>query len=111
MKVTLVICLAALAAAAQDTQPPVISLDLTESQAKRYNKDTTHVGVGCKTVNGKHNSFCRSVSGTISDGYSYVERYSRTCEAGKADLTNCGLPNAHAYDHQDGPLKVTKTIR
>lgn len=117
MKVTLALCLVTLAAAAQDTQPPVISLDLTAIRsAVKYSPTATHIGVGCAKAAGAHNKYCRAVSGSITDhtalkpGYSYVTRYSRTCKAG-CTLTDCPLPNAHAYDHQQGTLPVKRVIR
>lgn len=107
MKLTLAIALVAAAAAAQDTQPPVISLDLANYQFKAYHPTAKHVGVGCSV----DKTLCRAARGTLKKGYSYVEKYSRSCPAGQSDITSCALPNAHAYDHQDGSLHVTKTIK
>ena len=45
MKVTLAIALVAVAAASQDTQPPVISLDLANYQFKAYHPKAKNVGV------------------------------------------------------------------
>jgi hypothetical protein len=86
---------------------PVIELDLSSYQAQEYSATQTHVGVGCAT----DSTLCRARAGNIRPGYSYVEKYSRSCPAGVADATTCALPNAHAYDHQDGSLTVTKTIK
>ena len=97
MKLTLAIALVAAAAAAQDTQPPVISLDLANYQFKAYHPTAKHVGVGCSV----DKTLCRAARGTLKKGYSYVEKYSRSCPAGRSDITSCALPNAHAYDHQD----------
>jgi hypothetical protein len=86
---------------------PRIELDLAGYQAQAYAPALKHVGVGCA----KDASLCRHAAGMIRPGYSYVEKYSRSCPAGVADAATCALPNAHAYDHQDGSLIVTKTVK
>jgi len=87
---------------------PVISLDLAGSvpvQEVKVN-EMGKTGVGCEV----HETFCRDAKGS-KNGKQYVSKYSRTCEAGAADAAACSLPNAHAWDHRDGNLKVTKVIK
>jgi hypothetical protein len=111
-----VFCLGAAGALAahQDTAPPVISLDLeamddgasARASHVEYSPSTFKIGVGCS----RNVALCRQKSGTVQ-GFSYVEKYSRTCDVGIADATNCYPPDAHAYDHQEGSVSVTKTIK
>jgi len=91
--------------AARDSIAPVISLDLAGAPVEEV--AGTKTGVGCEV----HHSFCRDTSGTNSAGNNFVSKYSRTCEAGAADAAACSLPNAHAWDHRDGNLVVTKVIK
>lgn len=99
------LCCGASMATQLDIQAPVISLSLTEGQLNEVT--TPQTGVGCDN----NNALCRAASGTNGQGNNYVEKYSRTCEAGSAEAATCSLPAAHAWDHRDGNLDVTKVIK
>jgi hypothetical protein len=103
-KALLLVCCGAMAAELE-TLAPVISLSLADGQLNEVTTDTT--GMGCE----QDSALCRASSGTNGEGNSYVEKYSRTCEAGSAKAATCSLPAAHAWDHRDGNLQVTKIIK
>jgi hypothetical protein len=85
-----------LGAAAIDTQPPVIKLDLDE-QVLKNNRDQ---------VRSAHKLPARDHTRKAASESNYVH----VCVAKKATAATCPLPAAKAYDHHDGLLEVTRKI-
>jgi len=99
--------LIACCSAADDTVAPVVSHSLDDQMDVLSVNTGGQTGVGCDV----HTHLCRDANGTLSTGNGFVSMYSRTCEAGAVDSSSCSLPDAHAWDHRDGNLDVSQSIR
>jgi hypothetical protein len=92
---------------------PVISLDLgTDHHIQKYT--TAQAGVPCNGLGGREiltsHLLCRSREGVNKAGNRFSEKFSKTCVAGISSLATCHLPEAKAYDHQDGRLGVKEEL-
>jgi hypothetical protein len=101
MRIQLLMLLALLSGAvAVDTEPPVISIDLSAPGLIKYDSSSGMVGANNFCKNDPTSALCRPAKGTES-GNGYAETYMKQCNVLVDDASTCPEPTASAYDHHD----------